>query len=185
MKRIIGFLLIILGAFAAGGWLGYSYSRAVYIQSPVVTVTTFKDSTIYKIIKTPFKVSEQLFLTDTVFIDTSKVINDYFYTRNYADTLVNDSNIAISYAGTVFKNSLQNIEISYKFNRAFSTFYTSTVPPQIQKASLRFYVGGQLQVDKLNIDPFIIGGVVVNTYIVGCGYAPFTNRYFASFAKVF
>jgi hypothetical protein len=135
-------------------------------------------------VKVPFKVSEQLFLTDTVFIDTSKVINDYFYSRNYADTLVNDSNISISYAGTVFKNSLENIEISYKFNRAFTTFNTSP-PLQPQKDPLKFYAGAQVQMSTQNLEPFVMGGLVVNKFIVGAGYAPFTNRFFASFAKVF
>jgi hypothetical protein len=186
MKKIIVFLLIILGAFAAGGWLGYSYSREVYIQGPVVTVTTFKDSTIYKIIKKPFKVSEQLFLTDTIFIDTSTIVKDYFYSRKYADTLVNDSNISIFYDGTVFKNTLDSLAIKYHFNRPFTTIYTTTPPPPIhQSNSLTFHAGGALMLGSQETTPFAVGGVIVKKNIINVGYSPFKNTIFVSLTRIF
>jgi hypothetical protein len=136
-------ILLFAAALALGwcarGWLS-SPSPQVYEVTAIVRDTVRGDSVPY-VVRVPLPVVRYVQLApDTVRIDvdTAAILADYFATRYYRDTIVNDSEALIAISEEVSQNSLVERSLTFQNRRATSITTTIVQPPP---PKVRLYVG--------------------------------------------
>ena len=124
----------------------FSIDTVTVISKPVITI-----------IEVPF------------YIDTNKVLKDYYIIREYTDTLVNDSDLVIVTKETIQHNKLKSIIVSHKNMRPTVINNTKYI---ITPEENHIYVGGFLNGSNDFLD---YGGQVIYTkknwaYNAGFGF---------------
>jgi hypothetical protein len=136
--KIITTILLAAAALTLGwcarGWL--SSSPQVY-EVTAITRDTVKGDSVPYVVRVPVPVVRYVQLApDTVFlgVDTAAILADYFTTRYYRDTIINDSEALVALSEEVCRNSI--IERSVTFQNRRATSITTTIvqptPPRVQ-----------------------------------------------------
>ena len=89
----------------------------------------------------PYAVYDTTFVHDTTYlfhdVDTTAILADYFKTRIYNDTLVDDEDLFFSLYEVVWQNQIQTREFIYKNRRP-----VEMICPELPKIRTEFYIGG-------------------------------------------
>lgn len=102
-------------------------SNIIYIPGDTVTYYKTYDSLIPYAVYYP----EYIKTIDTVYkkADTVFVFNDYFLTREYKDTIVDDTSIFIAWRAVVHKNILDSLQVEYKNRRMTKMIIQNDIKP--------------------------------------------------------
>lgn len=91
----------------------------------------------------PYAVYDTTFVYDTTYlfhtVDTTAILTDYFKTRIYNDTLVDNKDLFFSLYEVVWQNQIQTREFTYKNKRP-----VEVICPKLPKIRTEFYIGGFL-----------------------------------------
>jgi hypothetical protein len=168
MKSILT-LTAVAGALALGwlahGWLAPAPPPQVYEVTAVRRDTIKGDSVPYEV-RVPVPIARYVALPpDTVFIgaDTAAILADYFATRQYADTLMNDTSALIALSEAVSQNRIAERTLTFQNRRA--TYITTTIVQPAQP-KLQLYAGAVA--GKGLAAPVVQMGY--KRWIVGAGY---------------
>jgi hypothetical protein len=130
MKNILT-LTAVAGALALGwlahGWLAPAPQPQVYEVAAILRDTIKGDSVPYAV-PVPVPIARYVALPpDTIFIgaDTAAILADYFATRQYADTLMNDTSAFIALSEAVSQNRIAERTLTFQNRRP--TYITTTV----------------------------------------------------------
>ena len=178
-------LVVVLFCLVAGFFAGKSCTRPEVVTETVTVSDTIHvtDSISYPLTDTvlvPYMVIKR----DTVFItneiDTismKKLFEDYFLTRLYDPTILNDSNGVIKLHMTVTENKLTGFSIT-EMTLYKDTEYIENTVSNIIKPKCGLYIGVGIGYDKLNNNLPLAGKIKFQDRkhrIYGYSYNPFSN----------
>lgn len=120
---------------AALGWFLRGWLAPA--AAPVYEVTAIRVDTVWgdsapRVVHVPVPVPRYVALPpDTVFIgaDTAAILADYFLTRRYSDTLMNDTSAFIALSEMVTQNSITSRTLTFQ-NRRPTYITTTTIQPE-------------------------------------------------------
>jgi hypothetical protein len=120
---------------ALGWWLRGRLSPPQPAPLEVVAIVrdTIKGDTIPYAVPVPVPVVRYVALVpDTVFrnVDTAAILADYFITRSYDDTLMNDTSAFIALSETVTQNRIMERTLTFQNRRATAITTTVVQPAQ-------------------------------------------------------
>jgi hypothetical protein len=131
---------------ALGWWLRGRLSPPQPAPLEVVAIVrdTIKGDSVPYAVPVPVPVVRYVALApDTVFrnVDTAAILADYFITRSYDDTLMNDTSAFIALGETVTQNRIAERTLTFQNRRP--TYITTTIVQQQQPAqpTLQLYAG--------------------------------------------
>jgi hypothetical protein len=156
--------------FAAGFIIGILLNRSTPGEVQKVTVTEFRDTVIYKIKKVPKLITQVQIETDTIYIDTNKVIKDYFVHRFYSDTIVNDTNLTAVVSSQCFRNEIIYTDLNYRINRPTRTITKTVQAPDRFKVGAMVTGGARWDVHALGYYKGVTVGISPFSKTVSVGY---------------
>jgi hypothetical protein len=146
LKYIWKYIIAIAIGVLIGWWLFRGGSNREYITTTTTIDTVYQDTGSHTVeyIPKPIYINSTDTLWKTEYIDTTKVIQDYYTVRGYDSTIVDDSSMYIHYTEVISRNKSQGIKFVYKNKVPTLISSTTTVAKPSPKLYVSAIVGGNL-----------------------------------------
>lgn len=144
-KHYFLFGAVIVASLFIGGLVGKQFSKVKTITLYDTTIIHTVDTVLHEVIL-PAPIPDTFYVQEIFYdtldntpisLDTLEIINDYFLTREYSDTLLNNDKVMVHLSEKIRFNKVNSRILNYKFK------YTPELIVK-EKKNIRLYIGGEI-----------------------------------------